>query len=493
MKKSQIEYQLVKYRNYLDTKYEYGKKLGNITREMADMTSSNFIEDNLKFILSEFLDVCESVTPVNGANCLFTDLHQFLIRVRRNCLCPTEELWKMDNKDNERLLSLKLYLSKVLLPLYCNIWTEVAQVEQKESGVKMELHVSMVVGHMSVRRQAMVSKSDSVGHTILYKYSCFREFVSHIPVARMYYDLDLDEVAGWPAWVHAALNGDTLQYKIELFQMLEHIVYQHYCQYLTARGVMNSEGFGKRSGSEENMEDDSKKKEINKHMLEINYFISGAAFRHLLGTLIHKNLSADDIKRILEHLLTSFTLTKQEALHLQLPCAEIDRREISEGSLLRVNSGIFSAVESLELEVLKPIYSDMSLAAVLGNKFLTYAHHEALGHQSYTDLSNSFLDCLEGIKFDVQKGKSGVVCVGELADQLATKFFNYFLGSCDNDWTRLMKRNIKELNNPLARLSFRDQVMTDTVDTILKKEQKTDSMNSEQETESSSSKAAQTK
>jgi len=455
----QIKRQMKKFKQISKLRFRYGRRLMELTIVFAKPDSA-FLKQSIFYILAEVLMVFESVTPKNGCISLFTDLRNFLLRVRRKILCDEGIVVAWSKKDEDYLTSLKNFISKVLLPFYGNVWSKLSQVEETNGrgavvGGNVDLYVSDIELDMSHERYLMTSNRQSVVAQNFFQNTCMRELIANVEPSRMFYDVDEDKVEGWTPYVEQAKQGNSKAYEIVFLKVVELAVYEQYCQYLTIEGVMNA-------GQDAPDEDHSGQEceTVNHYLEQITYFVEGAAMRAALGTLV----KLPDCKIAIGFIVTKLTVPPARARELKLPCALIDEREKKAGGLLRVEQRLHDAVISLDNEVLLPLYTNMSTMSVLGNNFIGYVHEVAMAHSSIEEVTDLFYECFT----ELIKCKQTQKHYKAMATSLTIKFFDYFLGACDNDWNRLLVRQVKELNNPMARLSFRERVMTNTLNKVEK-------------------------
>jgi hypothetical protein len=114
---------------------------------------------------------------------------------------------------------------------------------------------------------------------------------------------------------------------------------------------------------------------VDTSILNILYFILGAAIRSALGILrtLLKKLGYDHLlEEILQCITNALSITLDDSKHQNLPYQLIESRQSKIGALILPSCNIFKIIMNLEENLLKPLLGTTRAITSLGSDLITY-------------------------------------------------------------------------------------------------------------------------
>ena len=201
---------------------------------------------------------------------------------------------------------------------------------------------------------------------------------------------------------------------------------------------------------------------ININILQLLYFILGAAIRSALGaikTQMKKQKLENDLIKAVFNCLTNCTLESFESAEYQhLPYQLILDRQKKKEALLCPSCPIFTVFVELESKVLEPLFTNTSALAALSTDFITYINLRIDCEGFYARVDDILYDALKNLS-DLSLKESDKV---KIVETVREKLFKYYINTATKD---LIKFIMRTLNNDkaISRLSFRARTLLESI------------------------------
>jgi hypothetical protein len=221
--------------------------------------------------------------------------------------------------------TLVTFVKMALLPFYLKLWLHFSYVnfdsikdkeERDECKGRPDVFLAKIEELGTLKRSEMCQDGQSYLLEWFYKFTCLRAYILDIDHKDLYHAIQIREEARYPPYALNAIEGNKLPLMTLLFTAFEIYFYQYYNKHLIVQSDFASPKETKKStkhsniDEEEDMEqfmertDESEVEDTSKdnkglkseensdsyitvHVMQILYYILGAAIRSALGTMHH--------------------------------------------------------------------------------------------------------------------------------------------------------------------------------------------------------------
>lgn len=498
LKDSQIKRVYKTFCNMVQFKELVGKKMCLATKNMGagcqidKVLEIPFAKHNIISILSELYHFYMNTAP----KCILpTEFREFLHRcddeLERQLQNDDSYNLEMNKKDIVRVNSFVNFTNLGLLSLWEASWIELRKVEKLESFITKSGLAIADIDFVQNNNRYKSGNNDSKLLIAFTEVTYINEAIVLKATNELYTDdLFHDSPDNYvPDIVELAQNGDRKRILNSIYRTFEQFAYDAYKKTLILHNVIDEDeaesyltpdvddndelkGINDDDSDNENdvdLIDDNNACETNTRkyteMNALTMFLLGADFRFTVGILVPDNQMKSDDKymhtKAIQILTDKLLISLDDARNLYLPIKKIEERGHSGGIyLLCICERILDAFVLLENEILIPMLGNIRKFTAVREGFIRYVRDSVKGHESYDDMIELFestlLSCSDissdFIKYWVPK--------------LVKKLFDYYLRVVANDFITKMLDRLIALKGPTDRLSFRLQVLTNTVKEI---------------------------
>jgi hypothetical protein len=301
----------------------HGKQLAAGTQRMMD-NDNDFAYDGVIFALFAL----RKLTYTSEINGLPTHLIDFLDRVfdytiKKSAACSTKGILK--DTDMGDINSLITFVKKALLPFYLKLWLDFSHLdfdkikdkqERDECKGRPDVFLAKIEELGTLKRSEMCKDPQSCLLEWFYKFTCMNSYILDIDHKDLYHAIQIRKEARYPTYASEAIAGNKLPLMTLLFTAFEIYFYQFYNKQLIVQSDFASPKETKKSYKHSNIdegediaefmegtneleekdtskeskglkEEESGESYINVHVMQILYYILGAAIRSTLGTIHH--------------------------------------------------------------------------------------------------------------------------------------------------------------------------------------------------------------